>query len=188
MNRSRVWRQKSKGLKLTTKGSKDLAGGRRLYVLAAITYKKGVILAVPYENMSGTFFAQFRRMHFNIPVAFGRAGPKQNGRRLFVMDNDPCQRSKRAKKAGEDVEAELLELPPRCADIHCIENLFNLIKSNLEDEAIKQNITKESFEQFTERVLRAFNNISIEEVDKLILSMARRIEAVLASKGYRTKY
>ena len=31
-------------------------------------------------------------------------------------------------------------------------------------------------------------NISIEEVDKLILSMARRNEAVLASKGYRTKY
>lgn len=104
------------------------------------------------------------------------------------MDNNPSQRSKRAKEAVEDVEAELLELPSRCADIHCIENLFNLIKCNLEDEAIKQNITKESFEQFTERVLRAFNNISTEKVDKLILSMARRIEAVLASKGYRTKY
>ena len=121
--------------------------------------------------MNGTFFAQFRRTHFNI--AFGHAGPKQNGRRLFVMDNDPSQRScKRAKKAVEDVEAELLELPPRCTDIHCIENLFNLIKCNLEDEAIKQNISKESFEQFTERVLRAFNNISTEKVDKLILSMA----------------
>ena len=179
INRSRVWRQKSEGLKLTTKGSKDLAGGRRLHVLAPIAYKKGVILAVPYENMNGTFFAQFIRTHFNI--AFG-------GRRLFVMDNDPSQRSKRAKKAVEDVEAELLELPPRYADIHCIENLFNLIKSNLEDEAIKQNITKESFEQFKERVLRAFNNISIEEVDKLILSMARKTEAVLASKAYRTKY
>ena len=104
------------------------------------------------------------------------------------MDNDPSQKSKCAKKAVEDVEAELLKLPPRCTDIHCIKNLFNLIKSNLEDEAIKQNITKESFEQFTELVLRAFNNISIEEVDKLILSMACRIEAVLASKGYRTKY
>ena len=157
-----------------------------MHVLAAIAYKKGVILAVPYENMNGTFFAQFIRTHFNI--AFGRAGPKQNGRRLFVMDNDPSQRSKRVKKAVEDVEAELLELPPGCADIHCIENLFNLIKCNLEDEAIKQNITKESFEQFTERVLRTFNNISTEKVDKLILSMARRIEAVLASKGYRTKY
>ena len=83
---------------------------------------------------------------------------------------------------------EWLELPPRCADIHWIENLFNLIECDLEDEAIKQNVTKESFEQFTERVLRAFNNISIEEVDKLIISMARRIEAVLASKGYITKY
>ena len=49
-------------------------------------------------------------------------------------------------------------------------------------------ITKQSFEQFAERVSRAFNNISIEEVEKLILSMARRTEAVLASKGYRTNY
>ena len=64
---------------------------------------------------------------------------------------------------------EWLELASRCADIHWIENIFNLIKCNLEDKAIKQNITKESFEQFTEQVLRAFNNISIEEVDKLII-------------------
>ena len=35
---------------------------------------------------------------------------------------------------------ELLELPPHCADIHCIENLFIQIKCNLEDEAIKQTI------------------------------------------------
>ena len=104
------------------------------------------------------------------------------------MDNDPSQRSKQAQKAVEDVAVELLELSPCYADIHCIKNLFNLIKCNLEDEAIKQNITKESFQQFTERVLRAFNNISIEQVDKLILSMTRRIEVVLASKGYRTKY
>ena len=75
-----------------------------MHVLAAIAYKKGVVLAVPYENMNGTFFAQFIRTHFNI--AFGRAGPKQNGRRLFVMDNDPSQRSKQAQKAVEDVEAE----------------------------------------------------------------------------------
>ena len=107
-----------------------------MHVLAAIAYKKGVVLAVPHENMNGTFFAQFIRMHFNI--AFGRAGLKQNGRRLFVMDNDPSQRSKRAQKAVEDVVVELLELSPCYADIHCIKNLFNLIKCNLEDEAIKQ--------------------------------------------------
>ena len=47
------------------------------------------------------------------------------------MDNDPSQRSKQAKKAVQDVEAELLELPPRCPDIHCIENLFKWIKRNV---------------------------------------------------------
>ena len=105
INRWWVWWQKGEGLKLTTKGSKDLAGGRRLHVLAAIAYKKGVVLALPHENMNGTFFAQFIRMHFNI--AFGLAGLKQNGWRLFVMDNDPSQRSKRAQKAVGDVEVEL---------------------------------------------------------------------------------
>ena len=46
------------GLKLTAKGSKDLAGGRRLHVLVAVAYKNGVILAVPFENMNVTFFAK----------------------------------------------------------------------------------------------------------------------------------
>ena len=121
-------------------------------------------------------------------MAFARAGPKKNGRRLFVMDNDPSQKSKCAKNALEDVEAELLELPPRCADIHCIENLFNQVKRYLEEEAIKENITKESFEQFTARVIRALNRISSQDIDKLISSMTRRFEAVLASKGHKTKY
>ena len=186
VNKSRIWRQKGEGLKFTTKGSKDLPGGRRLHVLVAIAYGKGVILTVPYEKMHGSFFAQFIRSHFNI--AFGRAGPKRNARRLFVMDNDPSQTSKRAKEALEEIEAELLKLPPRCADIHCIENLFNQIKCHLDEEAVTQNITKESFEQFTARVLRAFDNFPIEDIDKLILSTTRRIEAVLASKDHKTKY
>ena len=64
LNKSRVWRKKGEGLKVTAKGSKDLAGGRRLHVLVAIAYGKGVILAVPFQKMDGTFFAQFIRDHF----------------------------------------------------------------------------------------------------------------------------
>ena len=56
MNRSRVWRQKGEGLQLTTKGTKDLSGGRRLHVIVAIAAGKGVILSVPYEKMTGHFF------------------------------------------------------------------------------------------------------------------------------------
>ena len=95
------------------------------------------------------------------------------------MDDDPSQQSKPAKTALDDTEAELLELPPCCGDVHCIENAFKFFKGYLDDEAIEQNITKESFDQFTTQVLGAFNNISIDYIDKLISSMAHSIEAVL---------
>ena len=119
--------------------------GRHLHVLVAIAYGKGVILKVPYENMNGDFFTLFIRSHFNL--AFGQAGPKTNGRRLFVMDNDPSQRSKVASNALKDIEAELLEIPASSPDVDCIENVFHLLTWYLE-EAIALNITRESFVEF----------------------------------------
>ena len=185
-NRSRVWRKKGEGLKFTSRGSKNLAGGRRIHVLVAIAYGKGVILKVAYEKMNGEYFGQFIRTHFNI--TFARAGPKMNGRRLFVMDNDPSQRSKSATMALTDIEAELLEIPPRSPDIDCIENVFHLVKRYLEEEAIAENITNETFEQFKQRVFRALDSIPSGVIDNIISSMNSRIQAILLSKGHRTKY
>ena len=45
--KNRVWRKRGEGLSLTTKGSKDLAGGKRLHLLVAIPHGKGVICAEP---------------------------------------------------------------------------------------------------------------------------------------------
>ena len=45
---AQVWRKKSEGLEITTKGSKELPGGRRVHVMVAIAYGKGVVLRVPY--------------------------------------------------------------------------------------------------------------------------------------------
>ena len=185
-NRSRVWRWKDEGLEVTAKGSKELAGGRRLHVVVAIAYGKGVILKVPYEKMTGDFFRNFIREHFNI--TFAQAGPKTDGRRLFVMDNDPEQTSRLARDALEEIEAEFHEIPPRSPDLNPIENIFHLVKRYLESEAISRNITRESFEEFQARVLRAFDCICTETIDNTIASLNKRIEAILASKGGRTKY
>ena len=148
--KSKVWRKRGEGLKYTAKGSKDLAGGRRLHVIVAIAYGKGVVLRETYEKMNGEFFAQFIRQHFNI--SFARAGPKNNGRRLFLMDNDPSQRSKVAQRALNDVEAELHEIPPRSPDINVIESIFHILRCELEEQAVSENITSETFEQFRDKV------------------------------------
>ena len=185
-NRARVWRRREEGLQVTAKGCKDLAGGRRLHVIVAIAYGKGVILKVPYEKMTGEFFATFIREHFNL--TFAKAGPKADGRRLFVMDNDPSQTSRAAKLALEDIEGRFHEIPPRSPDLNPIENIFHLVKRYLDQEAISKNIIRETFDEFSVRVLEAFGNIPVEIIDKTISSMNRRITAILASKGERIKY
>ena len=151
----------------------------------AIAYGKGVILKVPYQKMTGEFFATFIREPFNI--TFANAGTKADGRRLF-MDNDPSQTSRVVKVALEDIEGSFHEIPPRSPDLNPIENIFHLVKRYLDQEAISRNITRESFDEFNLRVLEAFRNIPLETIDKTISSMNRRITAIVASKGERTKY
>lgn len=184
--KARVWRKKGEGLMYTGKGSKELAGGRRLHVIVAIAFGKGVILAVPYVKMDGAFFARFIREHFNI--TFARAGPKHGSRRLFVMDNDPSQTSKLAMSALREIEAELLKIPARSPDLNPIENVFHLVKTYLAKQAVRHNIVSESFDEFQIRVLAALDGIPTEVVDRTISSMSKRIETMVKSKGYRTRY
>ena len=97
-------------------------------------------------KMNGNFSASFVRQYFNL--CFGRAGPKRNGKRLFVMDNDPSQISKVAENLLKHIECELLWIPPRSPDINPIKNILHLVKNLLESEGIQENITSETFEQF----------------------------------------
>ena len=154
-----------------------------MHVLIVIAYGKGVILKVPYEKISGEFFGLFICRNLNC-VCTSRA---ENEWEAIVMDNDPSQRSKAAAKALEDIKAELLEIPACSPDVDCIENVFNLVKCFLEEEAIALNITKECFEEFKQRVLTAFDSIPVAVID-IILSMNKRIAAILTCKGHRTKY
>ena len=90
--------------------------------------------------------------------------------------------------ALEDIESESQEIPPRSPDLNPIENIFLLVKRYLENKAISKRITKESFEEFQSGVVRAFDSIPITTIDKTISSMDKRIDAILSSKGCRTKY
>lgn len=184
--KARVWRQKSEGLQVTSKGSKDLAGGKRLHVMVAIAYGKGVILKEPYDKLNGQFFANFIRQHFNL--CFGRAGPKRDGKRLFVMDNDPSQVSKLAMSALREIECELSKIPSRSPDLNPCESIFHIVKDSLDDEAIEKHISKESFGDFKNRVLRTFSEMDTVVIDKTIESMSNRVLSIIEGKGCRTKY
>ena len=58
--KGRVYRRPGEGPLYTTTGSKTLAGGRRVHVIVAMSYNRGVVLAEKYEKMTGACQARNR--------------------------------------------------------------------------------------------------------------------------------
>ena len=166
---------------MTAKGSKDLADGRRLHLLAAISFNRGVILREVYQSMNGEFFASFVRNCF--PLCFARVC--SNHRRFFLMDNESSLVSKVAKLALQEIDAEVHRIPARSPCVNPVENMFHIIQKMLADEAIRQQIVLECFNDFKNRVLRCFDSLDPELIDHI---MPKQINQIIASKGARIKY
>ena len=106
-----------------------------------------MVLKVPYEKLiGGGFFEKFVCKNFHL--CFAKCGPKKNGRRLFLMDNDPSHTSNAARQAMQDIEAEFDKIPSRSQDFNPVENISHLMRKNLEHEAIEPVIHYQSNEHF----------------------------------------
>ena len=182
-----AWRRKGEGLKFgnTAKGSHEGTGGQVAHFICAIGYGKGMLLAEQYHgNLSGQMFQDFIQQHF--PQAFENSGNPVG--KLFLQDGDPSQNSRKARIALHSVGARQFKIPPRSPDINPIENIFHLVKKKLQKDALDNRITKENFEQFSERVRETLVNFAPEIIDNTIASMDKRIGLIIKAKGQRIKY
>ena len=66
--------------------------------------------------------------------------------------------------------------------------MFNLIDRKLERDAIEQNITHETYQQFSARVQNTLENYPIAEIDKIIDTMPKRMNQVINCNGGRLRY
>ncbi len=155
----------------------------------AITYNRGVVLAEPYKKMSGNFFAAFIRN--KLPRAFADA--RVNSRRsrmakMFVMDNDPCQNSKAAREAPQEIGATVVNIPARSPDLNPIENVFHNVKRTLHKQAMERMITKESYDEFSRRIMETLFSLDGELIRRTIATMPKRLKCIVATDGNRTRY
>ena len=132
--------------------------------------------------MNGKYFSDFVRS--DLIELFSPGGQQK----WFVMDNDPSQRSKAARKAINDSGATLFEIPPHSPDLNPIENLFHIVKKKLDRQAIVEGIEHETWTDFKARVHKTITEIPVSVINNLLLSMCKRIEAVIKCKGLRIKY
>ena len=183
----RCFRKKSEGLSNTAKGSVCGTGGKYVRVIACISHQKGVVWASTYEKMSGLTFATFVRQNFN--TIFERCGKESQDVYIWLQDGDTSQNSKEAREAMQEVHANVIQhIPPRSPDLNPIENVFNVVKKQLKDEAIEKNIENESKEEYEKRVLSALLNYPSSVIDRTIESMEKRLKLVVKGRGNRTKY
>ena len=86
------------------------------------------------------------------------------------------------------VDSALLPMPPRSPDLNPIENVFKQIKATLDKDAMRNNITVESKQDFECRVRQTLVEAPVAFIDNIILSMNKRVKQVIARKGDRLKY
>jgi len=162
--KARIWRKLGERLSFgcTAKGRKEGTGGKLLKLFVGITYNEGVVLCEPHEHLSGTSFAAFIEKHFN--PTFTKAN--KNGSRLCVQDNDPSQSSRLAKNAIKDCNCDtsLIVLPCRIPDLSPPKNFFHLVRCKLKKDALSLNITKETYQEFKQRVIHTIYSISVENI------------------------
>ena len=106
----------------------------------------------------------------------------------FLQDGDPSQSSAVSQKAMSDVAALLFRIPVRSPDLNPIKNIFNIVSVKLERDALRKQITHETFKQFSRRVEKTLRNINPKITDCTIESMKKTFELIVNRKGRRLKY
>ena len=88
----------------------------------------------------------------------------------------------------EKLNVHLFNIPPRSPDINPIENVFHLLDRKLKNDAVSNNITRETFTEFCERVQNTLHNFPADKIDKIIDSMPKRMREIVKCHGERLRY
>jgi len=79
----------------------------------------------------------------------------------------------------------MFSIPPRSPDLNPIENFFNLVTRQLHNDALDMCTTRETFEEFSERVKKTLENFPAPLIDKIITSLSGRLNKVIKRRGQR---
>ena len=161
------------------------SGGRIAHFIVAISFNKRVILCEQYfGKISGEVFADFIHKHFK--EAFEKSSnPKDE---IFLQDGDPSQNSTNTSNALYKMRAKKFSTPARSPDLNPIENVFDYVRTKLNEESLNINITFENFEEYSARVKKTFLSVPVKYINKTIESMDNRLSIVVKRGDKWIKY
>lgn len=110
---------------------------------------------------------------------------------IFQQDNARIHTAKLTQEWFETHGVHVEEWPPHSPDLNPIEPVWRRLKLKLFElfpELMHMGRSEEDWKVFKRCIKVAWMAIPQEQIDRLILSMGRRCEAVRKVKGYYTKY
>ena len=114
---------------------------------------------------------------------------------IFAQDNAPTHTASRVQlwlwDWAEENGIELVDWPAYSPDLNPIENLWKLLKEKIleyhpELSDLPKNLTTK--QRLCEAAIEAWEAFEDELLEKLVSSMPRRLEALVAAHGWYTKY
>ena len=179
----RTWAWKKPGEPLSSRLVRPVKkfGGGSLMMWGCMCWE-GVGFATKIEGrMDGPLYVQILRDELMQTLEYYG---KEVDEVIFQQDNDSKHTSKVALKCFQELGLRVLSWPANSPDLNPIEHLWFILKRRLNDypEPPKGML------ELWERVQVEWEAISKEQVQKLIISMADRIQAVIRSKGDVTDY
>lgn len=110
---------------------------------------------------------------------------------IFMQDNASVHTAGIIKEWIRNNEVEVLDWPPYSPDLNPIENLWKLLKERIQVKEPRLKTlgnTQEALDLLIATAVTVWEEFAEVMLNHLIESMPNRIEAVLASRGWYTKY
>ena len=102
---------------------------------------------------------------------------------IFQDDNAPCHRALKVQRWYEQHNITRISWPAQSPDLNPIENLWQRMGVLISKD---KPTTKRGL---IEKIIAAWNHVvTTDELKRLVDSMPRRCAAVIANRGYPTKY
>ncbi len=105
------------------------------------------------------------------------------GRRFTVqIDDDPKHTAKATKEFLKGKKWTVMQWPSQSPDLNPIEHAFHLLKTKLKGKCPKNK------QELKTVAVEAWQSITRDETQRLVMSMRSRLQAVIDCKGFATKY
>ena len=103
---------------------------------------------------------------------------------IFQQDNASCHTSAKTREWFNKKKIKMLQWPPQSPDLSPIENVWEIVKRQIN----MRTISPKNLQELREALLEEWNRIPAEDLRNLLSTMPKRLKAVKVLNGFPTKY